>query len=75
MKEFIPTHIGRLIGDARSGGKQPWTPLRETPNYWVTKHGTKYKKSTGWKAGEEKWFMWSLDIETIKLYLIKRRRT
>ena len=46
------------------GGKSKML-LRETKNYWVSEHGTKYKKYNGYAAGD-KWPMSGIIISSIK---------
>jgi hypothetical protein len=45
------THTGRVIGDGSSLYPSYNTDLRETKNFWVTKHGTKFRKSDGYPVG------------------------
>jgi hypothetical protein len=60
------THTGIKIGcDSRTNPnyKSPIF-LRETKNFWVDRHGTKYRKNTGFQLGL--FPMYRLDISTIK---------
>jgi hypothetical protein len=62
------THTGIVLGcDNRTrDGYQCKEILRETANFWVTKHGTKYRKHTGSAAGGGSFPMFRLDVTTIK---------
>jgi len=62
---FVATHTGVLVGDARVGSQRPKVQLRETKCYWVTRQGTKYRKTTGWPAGDDAWPLWHLDINSV----------
>lgn len=64
---FVATHSGILVGDARTGDKQPRVRLRETKCFWITSHGTKFRKFNGWPAGGNAWPMWTLDIKSVIL--------
>lgn len=59
------THYGSLVGDARNGFKRRKVMLRETKNYWITEEGYKYRKTTGWPAGNNDWPYWTLDVKTV----------
>jgi hypothetical protein len=63
MKKF--THKG--IQDSRILGAsgRNWIRLRETANFWVDRHGTKYRKTTGSVPNDE-WCKISLEIDSIK---------
>lgn len=63
---MLATHVGILRGDARVGDQKPRVLLRETKMYWISKWGTKYRKSTGWPTGGDSWPLWTLDIDTVK---------
>lgn len=60
------THIGLLTGNDRRTPKDTkfWVELRQTKNYWITEHGTKYRKRDGWGVGE--YPLYSLELKTIK---------
>lgn len=60
------THKGVLIGcDGRTPkGYRHIVKLRETKNFWVGEHGTKYKKTYGYPVGE-KWPMYKLVLDSI----------
>lgn len=64
MKKVF-THKGRLIGDARSGGRTPVVVLRLTPSgsHWVDLFGRKFSAQGGHQPG--KWPMWVLDLDTV----------
>jgi hypothetical protein len=64
--KFVPTHSGTLLGDARTGNKQPTVMLRETARYWITSAGVKYRKSTGWPTGGDSWPLWTLNITSVR---------
>jgi hypothetical protein len=64
--QFIATHAGFLVGDARVGGAKRSVLLRETKLHWVSEQGRKYKKSSGWPTGGDHWPMWTLDAESVK---------
>lgn len=59
------THTGRLVGcDSRtSPNYSRLVELRGTKKYWITKHGDKYRKDTGWGVGD--WPLLKLDLETL----------
>ena len=59
------THIGLERGIAYNKGLDRTIELRETKNYWITKYGRKYNKTTGSWTGE-KFSTFELDISTIK---------
>jgi hypothetical protein len=62
---FSATHSGVLRGDSRTGGAKPRVLLRETEKFWITKQGTKYRKSTGRPTGGDPWPLWTLDTESV----------
>jgi len=62
---FVATHTGFLHGDARVGDQRPKVLLCETKCYWVSRQGTKYRKTTGRPAGDDHWPLWTLDIKTV----------
>ena len=63
---FKPTHVGQLSGDARTGDHRPVVRLRETVKYWISKDGTKFRKSNGWPTGDDSYPLWTLSLETVK---------
>jgi hypothetical protein len=64
--QFIATHIGFLIGDARTASLMPpKVLLRETKRYWITQKGTKYRKNTGRPTAGGAWPLWILDLQSI----------
>jgi hypothetical protein len=67
MKAKVFTHEGVLVGDARSGGREFKTKLRQTPSgsHWVDERGRKYRLGGGGYAGE-RWPMWHLRADTIR---------
>ena len=66
MTEFKAPHTGLLSGDARVSGRTPRVSLRETKAYWISRDGTKFRKTTGWPTGGDSWPLWTLALETIK---------
>jgi hypothetical protein len=62
---FVPTHTGVLVGDARVGSQRPKVQLRETKSYWITQYGTKYRKTDGRSVGWGRWAMAILDINSV----------
>ena len=66
MKNFVATHVGKLVGDSRAGGVMPIVKLRETPKFWITEHGTKFRKNSGWPTGDDPFPMWHLDLKSIE---------
>jgi hypothetical protein len=64
MKKF--THTGIKIGcDSRiPSNYKSLIFLRETKNFWIDRHGTKYRKSTGNVLGFCP--IYQLDLSTIK---------
>jgi hypothetical protein len=60
------THTGIMRGaDARTPRNwQKRVQLRETKNFWVTSYNLKFRKSTGFGAGD--WPRFCLDLESIK---------
>lgn len=65
MAEKTFTHIGTLVGDARSPANLQ-VVLRETKHHFITRRGDKYKKSTGRKVCEDKWPIYHLDLSTVR---------
>lgn len=59
------THIGIEKGIAYNSRLRFSVELRETKNYWITKYGRKYSKTTGRWVGN-KLPTFELDISTIK---------
>lgn len=61
------THTGEITGnDARTpDGFRQRMYLRETPKFWIGKHGQKYRKSDGAMSPRTAWPMYSLDIASV----------
>lgn len=61
------THTGTVRNGRADARCKAWrVELRETGNFWVTKEGQKYRKSSG-SAPDDTWgAMGSLDLSTVQ---------
>ena len=59
------THIGMEVGMEYNQGIKRKIKLRETKKFYISTHGTKYRKNDGSVAGD-KFATFKLDISTIK---------
>ena len=59
------THTGIEVGMAYNRGIKRKLKLRETKNFYISEHGTKYRKGDGSIVGES-FPVFNLSISTIK---------
>ena len=62
------THTGNLVGcDVRMPTDyRRRISLRETANFWITEHGTKYRKTTGYRTGDDGFSLYRLDLDSVE---------
>ena len=61
------THMGKISNHNYGKPYTRTTPLRETKLYWITGTGRKYRKDSGYPAGQDPWNQQRLDLDSIQV--------